>query len=322
MRTLRFLLPWAVVAAGATPARATYSIVARDAKTGELGVAVQSHWFAVGALVPWAEAGVGAVATQANVDPGYGPRALALLRAGHSAQQALAELLAKDPERAVRQVAIVDARGGVAVHTGGQTIAFAGHQSGTGFSVQANIMANAHVWPAMARAFEGSRGALAERLLDALDAAQAAGGDVRGMQSAAILVVGPAREAEPWRGVRVNLRIDDSSRPLGDLRRLYGIARAYDRANEGDALTAKKDFAGAAAAYRDAARLAPENEELAFWAALAQAAAGQIDEAAAALQRVFAAHAGWRALMPYLHTTDSPGVPILQKKLGISARRP
>src|SRR5581483_4312343 len=262
-----------VLALLAAPARATYSIVARDPKTGELGVAVQSHWFSVGAIVTWAEGGVGVVATQANAEPGYGPRALALLRAGKSAREALDELLAKDPEREVRQVAIVDARGTVAAHTGKQTIAFAGHQTGAGYSAQANIMADAKVWPAMARAFESASGPLAERLLAALDAAQAAGGDIRGQQSAALLIVGPERSDEPWRSVRLNLRVDDSPRPLVELRRLYGIARAYNRANDGDALTAARKFPEAAAAYLDAARLAPDNDELQAWAAFAQAAA-------------------------------------------------
>jgi len=237
---MRKLLCVLLLLAYPLPAHATYSIVARDPKTGELGVAVQSHWFAVGALVTWAEPGVGAVATQANIDPGYGPRALALLRAGKSAREALAELLAKDTEREVRQVALVDARGNVAAHTGKDTIPFAGHQTGTGFSVQANIMANEKVWPAMARAYRETKGPLAERLLAALDAAQAAGGDVRGKQSAAILIVGPDKVEEAWRGVRLNLRVDDAREPLTELRRLYKLARAYERANQGDALTAKK----------------------------------------------------------------------------------
>src|SRR5262249_2157480 len=151
----------------------------------------QSHWFNVGSIVTWAELGVGAVATQANAEPGYGPRALALLRAGKTAPEALGLLWAKDAEREVRQVAIVDARGNVAAHTGTATIAYAGDHQGQGYSVQANIMANAKVWPAMARAYEAAQGPLAERLLSALDAAQSAGGDVRGQQSAAILIVGP-----------------------------------------------------------------------------------------------------------------------------------
>ncbi len=311
---------WIVCAcllAVAAPAGATYSIVARDPKTGELGVAVQSHWFSVGGIVTWAEPGVGAVATQANAEPGYGPRALALLRGGKSAREALAALLEADPQREVRQVAVVDAHGIVAAHTGTQTIPFAGHESGDQFSAQANLMANAKVWPAMARAFRASTGPLAERMLAALEAAQAAGGDVRGKQSAAILVVGPERDAEPWTHVKVNLRVDDAREPLVELRRLLRLSRAYERANDGDAATAKGDFAGAARAYVDAAKLAPDNDELAFWAALAQAAAGHTDEAVADLDRLFKINPGWRALLPRLRATDSPGVPVVQKRLGL-----
>jgi len=312
----RALVCCALLAFSST-ARATYSIVARDAKTGELGVAVQSHWFSVGAIVTWAEPGVGAVATQANAEPGYGPRALALLRAGKTAKQALDELLAKDAQREVRQVAVVDARGNVAAHTGKQTIPFAGHVVGDGFSTQANLMADAAVWPAMARAFQSSTGPLAERMLAALEAGERAGGDVRGRQSAALLVVGPERDGEPWTHVRVNLRVDDSREPLVELRRLLALARAYQRANDGDAATARGDFAGAARAYVDSAHLAPGSDELAFWAALAQAAAGHVDEAAVEMQRLFKLNPGWRALLPRLRATDSPGVPILQRKLAL-----
>jgi uncharacterized Ntn-hydrolase superfamily protein len=188
--------------------------------------------------------------------------------------------------------------------------------------VQANIMANAKVWPAMARAYETATGSLADRLLAALDAAQAAGGDVRGQQSAAILIVDGERTDEPWRHVRLNLRVDDAKEPLRELRRLYAVAQAYDRANDGDALTAKQDFAGAAKAYRAAAALAPDNHELAFWAALARAAAGEVEPAAAEMKRIFGIHAGWKALLPLLHATDSPGVPVLQKRLGLGTAKP
>lgn len=340
MRTLLVLM---IALATTSSARATYSIVARDPETGELGVAVQSHWFSVGAIVTWAEPGVGAVATQANVEPGYGPRVLALLAAGKSAEAALAALVGKDDEREFRQVAVVDAHGRVAAHTGKQTIPFAGHKLGSGYSVQANIMASPAVWPAMARAYETHRGPLAERLLAALDAAQAAGGDVRGKQSAALLVVGPERcakeqsDCEPWKQVRVNLRVDDSRDPLGELNRLYRVARAYERANAGDSFTARKDYNRAAAAYVEASRLAPNNEELLFWAALSQAAAAdadrtrcaasdaactraaakQMERAAAEVKRLMAKNRGWRALLPYLRPADSPGVPLIQKQLGI-----
>jgi uncharacterized Ntn-hydrolase superfamily protein len=157
----------------------TYSIVAHDPDSGQLGVAVQSHWFSVGPIVPWAAPGIGAVATQANVEVSYGPRALELLDAGTSASDTLARLLAEDPAAASRQVAVMDARGQAAAHTGAECIPFAGHVVGQGVSCQANIMVSDQVWPAMLRAFEAAPGALAERLLAALDAAQAAGGDAR-----------------------------------------------------------------------------------------------------------------------------------------------
>src|SRR3954468_18445124 len=189
----------------------TYSIVARDPESGEMGVAVQSHWFSVGAVVSWARAGVGAVATQSLAEPAYGPRALALLDEGVGATEALRRLTAEDPCADVRQVAIVDAAGEVAVHTGGRCVAFAGDRTGAQFSVQANMMAAAEVWAAMARAYEASEAPLARRLLAALNAAEGAGGDARGRQSAALLVV-PA-DGDPWRrGAAV--RVDDHPEPL------------------------------------------------------------------------------------------------------------
>jgi len=251
----------------------TYSIVARDAATGELGVAVQSHWFSVGPLVPWAQPGVGAVATQSIVEPAYGPRALALLRDGVSAPDALALLTADDPEAAVRQVAVVDADGRVATHTGADCIAFAGDVAGDGFSCQANMMASAAVWPAMAVAFTAARGRLAERLLAALDAAEAAGGDVRGRQSAAVLVVGP--EGELWQRA-VDLRVEDDAEPLAELRRLLGLHRAYELAEKADTLVGQGRTGEAALLYERASELAPGNDELLFWAGLAAAQLGDL----------------------------------------------
>ena len=171
------------------PLAHTYSIVAIDEETGELGVAVQSHWFSVGSIVSWAEAGVGAIATQSLVNVSFGPRGLDLLKQGKTAQEAIDELITSDEGRDFRQLAIVDAQGRVATHTGKKCIADAGHKQGKNYSVQANMMLNKKIWPAMAKAFENSIGPLAERLLTALKAAEAAGGDIRGQQSAAILVV-------------------------------------------------------------------------------------------------------------------------------------
>ena len=211
----------------------TYSIVARDAQTGELGVAVQSHWFSVGSVVSWAQSGVGAVATQSIAEIAHGPGALERLAAGGGAQAALAELLAADEQARFRQVAVIDARGEVAVHTGESCIPFAGHEVGEDFSCQANMMASETVWPAMARAFREAEGDLAERMVAALDAAETEGGDVRGRQSAALVVVGA--EGEPWRK-RFELRVEDHPDPLVELRRVLGVARAYELASEGDEL--------------------------------------------------------------------------------------
>ena len=298
---------WAVaalLAAALTPAPtrpvATYSIVARDAATGELGVAVQSHWFSVGSVVPYAEAGVGAVATQSFVDSSYGPLGLELMRAGKSAEEALAALLAADANRAVRQVAMVDAKGRVAVHTGARCIVAAGHATGAGFSVQANLMENDTVWPAMKAAFERESGDLAARMLAALEAAETAGGDIRGRQAAALLVVRPASSGRPWADRRFDLRIEDHPAPLVELRRLLVLARAYEHMNRGDELATEARWDEAGREYGAAARLAPEIAELPFWHAVTLAAAGRLDEARPLFADVFAREPRWRALVPRL----------------------
>ena len=215
----------------------TFSIVARDAATGEMGVAVQSHWFSVGSVVPWAEAGVGAVATQSLVDPAYGPLGLDLMRAGKTARQALDGLLASDPGRELRQVAMVDAKGAVAVYTGSNCIPAAGHIAGDQFTVQANLMLNDKVWPAMAKAYRETKGDLASRMLAALDAAQSVGGDIRGKQSAAILIVSGKSTGKPWADRLMDLRVEDHPEPLKELRRLVQIRRAYRHMDDGDLAT-------------------------------------------------------------------------------------
>ncbi|HEY7911642.1 MAG TPA: DUF1028 domain-containing protein, partial [Blastocatellia bacterium] len=212
----------------------TYSIVARDARTGELGVAVQSHWFSVGPIVAWAEAGVGAVATQSFVDPSYGKLGLDLMRAGRAAPDALRGLLASDEGRDVRQVAMIDAAGRVAAHTGAKNIQAAGHLTGENYSVQANLMLSDKVWPAMARAYEASKGDIAERMMAALEAAQAEGGDIRGKQSAALIVVSGKPTGKPWVDRAFDIRVDDHAEPLKELRRLLTIARGYNHMNAGD----------------------------------------------------------------------------------------
>ena len=225
----------------------TYSIVARDAETGQLGVAVQSAMFGAGQAVPWAVAGVGAVATQAWGEIAYGPNLLARLRSGDEPVAALAALLADDPESEVRQVGVVDASGRAAAHSGSSTIAEAGHVVGDGWSVQANMMAKAGVPEAMANAFRGGTGDLASRLLDALDAAEAEGGDLRGRQAAGLIVVEAAPADQPGHGIVVDVRVDDHAEPLRELRRLVELARSYRRLEEAVGLLTMGDAHGAIA---------------------------------------------------------------------------
>jgi uncharacterized Ntn-hydrolase superfamily protein len=275
----------------------TYSIVARDPSTGELGVALQSHFFSAGALVGWAEAGVGAVATQSVVEPAYGPRGLDLMRAGASAPEALHRLLADDSEEDVRQVAIVDRAGRVAVHTGGRCIAEAGHRVGDQVSAQANIMGRATVWDAMVAAYRAASGDLASRLLAALDAAEAEGGDLRGRQSAALLVVAARASGRPMEDRLVDLRVDDHPEPVHELRRLLGLRRAYGHANAGDELAARGEIESALSEYAAAHRAQPDNGELAFWHGVALAASGREEEARPLLRQAFDLHPGWAELL-------------------------
>ena len=278
----------------------TYSIVARDPATGELGVAVQSHWFSVGSSVAWAEAGIGAVATQSFIDPSYGKNGLDLMRAGKSAPDTLKELLAKDEGREVRQVGMIDAQGRVDAWTGKNDIQAAGHIVGNNFSVQANLMLNDKVWPAMARAFETTRGDLADRMLAALDAAQAAGGDIRGRQSAALIVVTGKPTGLPWKDRTFDLRVDDSAEPLKELRRLVRLQRAYNHMNAGDLAVEKKDNEGALREYSAAERLVPDNAEMIYWHAVALVNMGRVDDSLPLFRRVFAMDRNWVTLTPRL----------------------
>jgi len=278
----------------------TYSIVALDRNTNQIGVAVQSHWFAVGALCPWIEPGVGVVATQSMVEVSYGPRGLSLLREGKTARQALGELLEADTGKELRQVAIVDAQGNAAAHTGKRCIAEAGHQIGESYSAQANMMLNNTVWSAMASAFENSQGNLANRLLSALQAAQGAGGDIRGKQSASLLVSENIKDDTPWKHILTNLRVDDHPDPIIELKRLLDIQYAYDLMNEGDVLLSKNENEAAKIKYQQAAKLAPDIEELPFWHAVTLADTGKVNEALPIFKRVFKINKDWALLIQRL----------------------
>ena len=262
----------------------TYSVVLRDSATGALGVAVQSHWFNVASVVPWVEAGVGAIATQSVADPMYGPRALALMRDGVGAADALERLLAADESSHLRQVAIVDSTGSVAAHTGSGCIPHASHVTGDGWSVQGNIMRNDRVVPAMAAAAEASRGSVSDRLFAILTAAEAAGGDLRGSQSAAMLVSGDG----PVPAVR--LSVEDHADPIGELGRLLEIRQMYDDMEAGDEALADSDPARAAAAYERAARSPHAHDEVVFWRAHGLATVGRYDEAAAIMRPLVVAN--------------------------------
>lgn len=278
----------------------TYSIVAYDEGTGQLGVAVQSHWFSVGVLVPWAKAGVGAVATQSFVKVEYGPDGLALMEEGYSADEALSLLISQDEQESVRQVAMIDVKGNVAAHTGENCIIYAGHRIGKNYSVQANLMAGSEVPDAMAEAFESAEGDLAERLMIALEAAEAVGGDIRGKQSAAILVVSGEPTGLPWKDAIVDLRIDDHTDPLAEMRRLLRINRAYIHANQGDVYLEEKNIEKATEEYNMAAKYYPENPEMPYWAAVGLAGAGRMEEALPIFKDVFKRNPDLKTLTPRL----------------------
>jgi len=291
---------------------ATFSIVARDPATGELGVAVQSHWFSVGSVVPWAQAGVGAVATQSFVEPSYGPNGLALMKEGVDPKEALARLLAKDDQRGVRQVAFVDAKGRAAAHTGEGCIPGAGHHVGNGYTTEANLMLTNEVPDAMAKAYEAAKGPLAERLLAALDAAQAVGGDIRGKQSAAILVVRAAPSSKPWTDRLIDLRIEDHPAPLTEMRRLLVLHRAYEKMNLGDEAVAVNKMDDALREYSGAQAMVPDNDEFVFWTAVTLVGNGRTDEAMPLFARAFRMNPAWMLLVPRL-----PGVGQLPKTPGL-----
>jgi uncharacterized Ntn-hydrolase superfamily protein len=275
----------------------TFSIVARDPRTGEMAVGVQSHWFSVGTAVSWAEAGVGAVATQSFTNKSFGIRGLTLLKEGKSAQQALDELLLNDEGRDVRQVAIVDKNGNVAAHTGKRCIQFANHMIGDQFSVQSNMMLTDKVSAAMVNAYKANlKQPLAERVLAALNAAQAAGGDIRGKQSAALLMVPGKSKAEPWNERSVDLRVDDHENPLKELGRLLKVQQAYEHMNNGDLAVEVNDMAGAMREYGTAMKMQPANLEMQYWTAVTLANNKQVEKALPMFKQIFAADRNWKEL--------------------------
>ena len=294
------------------PLAHTYSIVAYDTATGDMGVAVQSHWFSVGSIVTWAEAGVGAIATQSLVNPDFGPQGLALLKAGLTAQQTVNALVATDKGEMYRQLAIVDANGNVAVHTGDKCIKEAGHQTGVGFSVQANMMKNDSVWGAMATAYEASSDLpLAERMVAAMEAAQSVGGDIRGKQSSAILVVRAKPTGKIWQDRLVDLRVEDHEIPIVELKRLVKVHRAYGHMNNGDVAMEEGDIDKAIEEYGAAEALFPENIEMQYWHAVNLVNAGKLKEALPMFKTIFSANEDWRLLTERL---IEPGLLNVNKK--------
>ncbi|MBD3748885.1 MAG: DUF1028 domain-containing protein [Sphingobacteriales bacterium] len=279
------------------PLAHTFSIVARDPETGEMAVGVQSHWFSVGTSVSWAEAGVGAVATQSFTNKSFGIRGLALLKQGKTSQEALDILLSDDPGKEVRQVAIVDSHGNVAAFTGSGCVQYAGNIKGDQYSVQSNMMLTDKVPAAMSKAFEASKGKpLAERVMAALNAAQAAGGDIRGKQSAALLVVPAVSHNEPWNEREVDLRVDDSSAPLPELARLLKVHEAYEFMNKGDLAVEKNDMEAAMKDYGTAMKMFPNNLEMQYWTAVTLANNHQVAKALPMFKKVFAGNSNWREM--------------------------
>lgn len=281
---------------GNEPFAHTYSIVAYDSATGDIGVAVQSHWFSVGTVVSWGEAGVGVVATQSFVNTSFGIRGLELLKKGLSPQEVVEQLIANDEGRDVRQLAVLDYKGNVAAYTGKKCIQSAGHIVGDRFSVQANMMLNDKVVPAMAFAFKSSKGKLAERLLATLEAAQNEGGDIRGKQSAALVVFRANPSGKIWEDKIVDLRVDDSAEPLIELERLLKVHHAYEHMNNGDLAVEKNNMLKAMEEYSAAMQMFPDNLEMKYWTAVTLANNNRLDEALPLFKEVFAKDKNWKLL--------------------------
>ena len=303
-----FLFVAAIILLSCLPAMAqpkgrpghTFSIVAIDKETGEMGAAVQSHWFSVGSSVIWAESGVGAICTQSFIEASYGPLGLEFMRAGKTAEEALAGLLRADKYESVRQVAMLDNQGRVAAHTGKNCIPEAGHFSGDGFSCQANLMLKNTVWAAMAKAFEGTKGELVDRLMAALEAAEGEGGDIRGKQSAAIIVVQGKSSGAWWKDRIYDLRVEDNAAPLVELKRLIRLNKAYNFMNKGDELLTENKVEEAMKSYTQAMDMYPDNTEMVFWPAVTLASTGKVDESLPLFKKVFAMDTNWAILVPRL----------------------
>lgn len=296
----------------------TFSIVALDPETGAFGIAVASRFFDVGGAVPWAEAGVGAVATQSFVEPGYGPRALEMLRHGREAAETLKALVEADPARELRQVAILDANGSAAAHTGALCIPFAGHRVAAGRSVQGNLLASDRVCGAMDQAFDRARGPFASRLLEALEAGHRAGGDARGMQSAALLVVREVSCDEPWRNRVVDLTVEDHRRPIAELRRLMRLRSAFDAVDAAQTALREGRFDEARASFAEGMRLSRGHDEILFWAGIAFTALGDPEEGLRQLRAALRKNPRWRQVLGRLPPGLAPPEAVLRK---LRARR-
>lgn len=294
----------------------TYSIVAYDEESGQMGVAVQSHWFSVGSVVSWAESGVGVVATQSFVEVSYGPLGFELMRSGKTAEEALSALVSIDAHKHVRQVAMVDAQGRAAVHTGKKCIVEAGHHKGKHYSCQANMMKNNTVWKAMANAYETTPGPLVDRLMASLEAAEQEGGDIRGRQSAAVIVVNIKSSGVPWKDRIFDLRVEDHPQPLKELKRLITVAKAYIHMNKGDEFLTENNVKAALKEYSTAMNIYPGNPEMMFWPAVTMAATGRVEESLPLFKRVFAADKQWAELLKRLPGVDQfPKDSELMKKI-------
>jgi uncharacterized Ntn-hydrolase superfamily protein len=290
----------------------TYSIVAKDVKTGEMAVGVQSHWFSVGTLVSWGKSGVGVVATQSFVNPSYGPKGIELMESGVSAKDVLKKLTDQDEGRDFRQAAILDINGSVSAFTGEKCIESAGHFVGDNFSVQANMMLNDKVIPAMKKAFlDNSDLPLAERIIKVFEAAESVGGDIRGKQSAALIVVGAKKTSNVWEDKKIDLRVDDNINPIKEIKRLLKVHRAYEHMNKGDLAIEENDMEKALNEYGKAQVLFPENHEMSFWKAIALLNNGKKEAARPILKRVFKENSNWKKL---IYRLPKSGIIIMKSK--------